>query len=198
MPAARNPRASIVRRLRIRPDDDRKCPCAEQWSELQRGDRIAAEYASHLLPRNKFCLFVWQAVAAMAALLHSCPDHQRMLMPRMQARRSLLQIGPTSRTRDSVWFLFPCRDFDPVPNLSKLIPEPLRIFEPASSFTSARNASVSPKKMFEPNIVQTRFCFFAAAASGCNELIINRDGGFPLRIFLQQSRCIESGFVIPE
>ena len=131
MPAARNPRASIVRRLRIRPDDDRKCPCAEQWSELQRGDRIAAEYASHPLPRNKVSLLPWHAVAAMAALLRSCLDHQRMLMPRMQGRRPLLQIGPTSRTRDSVWFVFPCRDFDAVPNLSKLIPEPLRIFEPA-------------------------------------------------------------------
>ena len=130
MPAARNPRASIVRRLRIRPDDDRKCPCAEQWSELQRGDRIAAEYASHPLPRNKVSLLPWHAVAAMAALLRSCLDHQRMLMPRMQGRRSLLQIGPTSRTRDSVWFLFPCRDFDPVPKLSKSIPDPRRIFKP--------------------------------------------------------------------
>ena len=81
----------------------------QQWSELQRDDRIAAECASHPLPRNKFSLFAWQAVAAMAALLHSCFDHQRMLMRRMQGRRSLLQIGPTSRTRDSVWFLFPCQ-----------------------------------------------------------------------------------------
>ncbi len=96
------------------PDDDRKCPCGQQWSELQRDDRIAAECASHPLPRNKFSLFPWQAVAAMAALLHSCLDHQRMLMRRMQGRRSLLQIGPTSRTRDSVWFLFPCQDFDPI------------------------------------------------------------------------------------
>ena len=42
--------------------------------------------------------------------------------------------------------------------------------------------------MFEPDVVQTRLCFLAAAASGCDELIIDRDGGFPLRIFLQQSR----------
>ena len=131
MPAARNPRASIVRRLRIRPDDDRKCPCAEQWSELQRDDRIAAEYASHPLPRNKVSLLPWHAVAAMAALLHSCLDHQRMLMRRMQGRRSLLQIGPTSRTRDSVWFHFPWRDFGPTRNLSKLIPDPLRIYATA-------------------------------------------------------------------
>jgi hypothetical protein len=67
----------------------------------------------------------------MAALLHSCLDHQRMLMRRMQERRSLSQIGPTSRTRDSVWFLFPCQDFDPIKKLSKLIPDPLRIFKPA-------------------------------------------------------------------
>jgi hypothetical protein len=70
---------------------------------LHRDDRIAAECASHQLPRNKFSLFAWQAVAAMAALLHSCLDHQRMLMRRMQGRRSLLQVGPTSRTRDSVF-----------------------------------------------------------------------------------------------
>jgi hypothetical protein len=43
-----------------------------------------------------------------------------MLMRRMQGRRSLLQIGPTSRTRDSVWFHFPCRDFGPIRNLNKL------------------------------------------------------------------------------
>jgi hypothetical protein len=113
------------------PDDDRKCPCGQQWSELQRDDRIAAECANHPLPRNKFSLLLWQAVAAMAALLHSCFDHQRMLMRRMQGRRSLLQIGPTSRTRDSAWFLFPCQDFHPTRNLSKLIPGPLPIFGPA-------------------------------------------------------------------
>ena len=117
----------------------------EQWSELQRDDRIAAEYASHPLPRNKFSLFSWQAVAAMAALLHSCFDHQRMLMRRMQGRRSLLQIGPTSRTRDSVWFLFPCQDFGPIRNLSKLIPDPLRIFRPAHFF-HLREECFSPSK----------------------------------------------------
>src|SRR6476646_9647610 len=99
--------ATIVGPFSIRPDDDRKCPCEQQWSELQRDDRIAAECANHPLPRNKFSLFPWQAVAAMAALLHSCFDHQQMLMRRMQGRRSLLHIGPTSRARDSAWFLFP-------------------------------------------------------------------------------------------
>jgi hypothetical protein len=127
--AHNHPRASPGSTI-ICPGDDRKYPCGEQWSELQRDDRIAAECASHPLPRNKFSLFPWQAVAAMAALLHSCLDHQRMLMRRMQGRRSLLQIGPTSRTRDSVWFLFPCQDFDPIKNLSKLIPDPLRILRP--------------------------------------------------------------------
>jgi len=129
--AARNhPRASPGSII-ICPGDDRKCPCGEQWSELPRDDRIAAECASHPLPRNKFSLYLWQAVAAMAAILHSCLDHQRMLMRRMQGRRSLLQIGPTSRTRDSVWFLFPCRDSEPAADLSKLNPDPLRIFRPA-------------------------------------------------------------------
>ena len=185
MLAAHNhPRASPGSII-ICPGDDRKCPCGEQWSELQRDDRIAAECASHPLPRNKFSLFPWQAVAATAALLHSCPDHQRILMRRMQGRRSLLQIGPTSRTRDPVWFLFPCQDFDPIRNLSKLIPRPTSYFwanplPPAS----ARTASVRPEKMFEANVVQTRLCFLATAASGCDELIIDRDGGFPLRIFL--------------
>ncbi len=114
----------------IYPDDDRKYPCGEQWSELQRDVRKAAECACHPLPRNKFSLLSWQASAAMAALLHSCSD-QRMLMRRMQGRRSRLQFGPTSRTRDSVWFHFPCRDFAPAPNLSKLIHDPLRVFGPA-------------------------------------------------------------------
>jgi len=59
----------------IYPDDDRKYPCGMQWSELQRDDCMAAEYASHPLPRNKFSLFPWQAVAAMAALPRSCSDH---------------------------------------------------------------------------------------------------------------------------
>ena len=199
MLAARNHQRASSDSIIIGPDDGRKCPCGQQWSELQRDDRIAAECASHPLPRNKFSLFPWQAVAAMAALLHSCFDHQRMLMRRMQGRRPLLQIGPTSRTRDSAWFLFPCQDFGTVRNLSKLIPYPLRIFGPAHFPTaSARNASVRPEKVFEANIVQTRFCFFATAASGRHELVIDRDRRFPLRIFLQQSRCIESGFVIPE
>src|SRR6478752_5331343 len=100
MRAAQYSPATIVGSFSTRPDDDRKCPCEYQWSELQRDDRIAAECASHPLPRNKFSLLTWQAVAATAALPHSCSD-QRMLTRRMQGRRSLLQIGPTSRTRDS-------------------------------------------------------------------------------------------------
>jgi len=118
----------IVGSFVISPDACRKYPLRRGWSELQRDDRIAAECASHLLPRNKFSLLLWQAVAAMAALPHSCFDHQRMLMRRMQGRRSLLQIGPTSRTCDSAWFLFPCRDFEPAANLSKLIPQPTSYF----------------------------------------------------------------------
>ena len=180
MPAAHNhPRASSDLVI-ICPDDDRKCPSRQQWSELQRDDRIAAECASHPLPRNKFSLLLWQAVAAMAALPHSCSD-QRMLMRRMQGRKSLLQFGPTSRIRDSAWFLFACHELDPTANLSKLISLSTSYFyawpvPPAS----ARNASVRPEKMFEPNIIQTRFCFFASAASGCRELIINSSGRFPL------------------
>ena len=73
---------------------------------------MAAESASHPLPRDTFSLCSWQAAVARAALLHSCSDQQRTLMCRMPGRRSRLQIGPTSRTRDSV-FLFPCRNFDP-------------------------------------------------------------------------------------
>ena len=118
----------IVGSFVISPDGGRKCPCGEQWSELQRDDRTAAEFASHPLQHNKFSLLSWQAVAAMAALPHSCFDHQRMLMRRMQGRRSILQIGPTSRTRDSAWFLFPCQDFGPTANLSKLIPQPTSYF----------------------------------------------------------------------
>jgi len=38
------------------PDDDRRYPCGEQSSELQRDDRIAAECASHLLSHNKLSL----------------------------------------------------------------------------------------------------------------------------------------------
>jgi len=120
--------AKIARLFITCPDDDRKYPLREQWSELQRDDRIAAEYASHPSQRNKFFLLAWQTVAAMAALPHSCLDHQRTLMRRMQGRRSLLQIGPTSRTCDSAWFLFPCRDFEPAANLSKLIPQSTSYF----------------------------------------------------------------------
>jgi len=186
MRAAQYSPATVVGPFSIRSDDDRKCPCGQQWSELQRDDRIAAECANHPLPHNKFSLLPWQAVAAMEALPHSCFDHQQILMRRMQWRRSLLQIGPTSRTRDSAWFHFPCPDFDPFRNLSKLIPRPTSYFcasplPPAS----ARTGSVRPEEMFEANVVQTRFCFFATAASGCNEFVIDRDGGFPLRIFLQ-------------
>jgi hypothetical protein len=118
----------IVGSFVISPDGGRKYPLRRGWSELQRDDRIAAEYASHPSQRNKFFLLAWQTVAAMAALPHSCLDHQRTLMRRMQGRRSLLQIGPTSRTCDSAWFLFPCRDFEPAANLSKLIPQSTSYF----------------------------------------------------------------------
>src|SRR5215813_13339838 len=104
----------------------------------------------------------------MAALPHSCFDHQRMLMRRMQGRRSPLQIGPTSRTRDSAWFLFPCQDFEPTANLSKLIHRPTSYFS-ASPLTSLHEEClVRPKKMFEADVVQTGFCFFATAATGCH------------------------------
>jgi len=68
-----------------------------------------------------------------------------MLMRRMQGRRSLLQIGPTSRTRDSVWFRFPCCDIEPAADLSKLIPDPLRILKPAHFF-HLRQERFSPSK----------------------------------------------------
>jgi hypothetical protein len=132
VPAARNRPREIVGRSITCPDDDRKYPSREQWSELQRDDRIAAECASHPLPRNKLSLLSWQAAVARAALLHSCSDQQRMLMRRMRERRSQLQIGPTSRTCDSVWFLFPCRNFDSDRNFKQAYsPIPLRIFGPA-------------------------------------------------------------------
>jgi hypothetical protein len=143
--ARNHPRASSDS-ISVRPDDDRKCPSDERWSELQRDDRIAAECASHPLPRNKFSLFPWQAVAAMAALLHSCRDHQRMLTRRMQGRRSLLQIGPTSRTRDSVWFLFPCRDFEPAANLSKLIRQSTSYFSGSPLLPPARGVLQSVQR----------------------------------------------------
>jgi hypothetical protein len=131
--AARNhPRASSDSII-ICPDDDRRYPSRQQWSELQRDDRIAAECASHQLPRNKLSLCCWQAVAAKAALPRSCSDHYRMPIHRTRRRRSRLQIGPTSRTRDSVWFLFPCRDFDPTRNLSKLIPRSTSYFSASRS-----------------------------------------------------------------
>jgi hypothetical protein len=103
------------RRALICPDDDRRYPSREQWSELQRDDRMTAESANHPLPQGRFSLWFWQAAVAQAALLHSCSD-QQTLMRRMQERRPLLQFGPTSRTCDSVWFLYPCRDFDPDEN----------------------------------------------------------------------------------
>src|SRR5215472_8633386 len=100
-----------------------------------------------------------------------------MPIRRTRRRRSRLQIGPTSRTRDSVWFLFPCRDFDPAANLSKLIPTThFRYLGQPTSTTSERNASVGPKKMFEPNIVQPSFCFLASGATGCDELVVDRNG----------------------
>lgn len=159
----------------IRSGDDRKCPCGQLWSELQRDDRIAAECASHLLPRNKFSLFPWQAVTATAALLHSCLDHQRMLMRRMQGRRSPLQIGPTSRTRDSVWFLFPCQNFHPIKKLSKLFPDPLGIFKPAHFLHLARKCFSQSKES-----VRAEYCSDA--------LLLLRYGRLQLRRVYHRSR----------
>lgn len=106
----------------------RKCPYGGQWSELQRDDRMAAESACHPSAPSKSSLLAWQGRVAMAAPLRSCSD-QRRLPRRMQARRAQLQFGPTSRARDSVWFLFPCRDFDPISNFSKLIPGSTSCFQ---------------------------------------------------------------------
>ena len=44
----------------ICPDDDRKYPSRQQWSELPRDDCMAAERASHPIPPSKFSLS-WQA-----------------------------------------------------------------------------------------------------------------------------------------
>src|SRR5882724_1238023 len=73
-----------------------------------------------------------------------------MPIRRTRRRRSRLQFGPTSRTRDSVWFLFPCRDFEPAANLSKLIVDssrrfPLGIFLQQS--TSVKSSFVIPNKL---------------------------------------------------
>src|SRR5215472_5169740 len=124
-------------------------------------------------------------MAATAALPRSCSDHLRMPIRRTRRRRSLLQIGPTSRTRDSVWFLLPCRDFELPPKFKQAYSLPTWYFK-ASPLPAAyaRDASVRPKKMFQADVVQARFCFFTAAASGRDELIIDRHGRFPLRVFL--------------
>jgi len=122
-----------------------------------------------------------------------------MPIRRTRMRRSRLQFGPTSRTRDSVWFLFPCRDSAPAANFSKLIPRSTSYFY-ASPLppTSARNSSVCPEEMFEAKIVEACFCFFASAASGRSELIIDSSRRFPLGIFLQQSTSVKSSLVIPK
>ena len=140
----------------ICPDDDRKYPSRQGWSELQRDDRIAAECVSHPLPRNKFSLSSWQAVAARAALPRSCSD-QRMLIRRTQGRISQLQIGPTSRTRDSVWLLFPCHHSDTVPNSKQaLFPHPLRIFGPAHFLQSPRGMLQSVQRKCSSRILFRR------------------------------------------
>ena len=104
-----------------------------------------------------------------------------MLKRRMQGRRSQLQIGPTSRTRDLVWFLFPCRNFDSDVEVKQAY-SPLHFvfFGQPTSSVSATNASVGPEEMFEANSVQTRFCFLASIASRRDQLVIDRNSGFPL------------------
>jgi len=103
-----------------------------------------------------------------------------VLIRRMQGRISQLQIGPTSRTRDSVWFLFPYRDLDPGANSKQA--QSLIHFVFFGQPTFARfleDASVGPEEMFKANIVETRLCFLASIASRCDELVIDRNGGFP-------------------
>jgi hypothetical protein len=103
-----------------------------------------------------------------------------MLMRRTQGRRSQLQFGPTSRTRDSVWFLFPWRNFEPVAHLPQAYSPIQFVFLDQPSFSSsARKASVGPEEMFKANIVQTRFCFLTSIASGRDELVVDRNGRFP-------------------
>src|SRR5882724_4769118 len=58
--------------------------------------------------------------------------------------------------------------------------------------------SICPKEMLQSKIGKTGFCFFATAASGSSEFLIDGSGRFPLRIFLQQARGVKSGLVMPE
>lgn len=44
---------------------------------------------------------------------------------------------------------------------------------------TAIKPSICPEKMLEPQIIQTRSCFFASTATGGGEFVINRCSGFP-------------------
>jgi len=64
------------------------------WSELQRDDRIAAEYASHPSQRKQiFFVGVADSGCDGQRYHNSCLDHQRTLMRRMQGRRSRQECG---------------------------------------------------------------------------------------------------------
>src|SRR5207245_11788632 len=62
----------------------------------------------------------------------------------------------------------------------------------------AAPASIRPKKVFQAQMIQPGLGFFASVATRRGQALINRSCGLPFRIFLQQSRHIKSGLVLPE
>src|SRR6266545_362876 len=58
--------------------------------------------------------------------------------------------------------------------------------------------SIPPKKMLEAETVEPRLSFLTPVASSCCQRLINGGRGFPFGIVFQESRCVESRFVIPE
>ena len=103
-----------------------------------------------------------------------------MPMRKTRTRARRLHTGPTSRPSDLVCLLFSRRNCDAASDFVQALfvrrfKTKIRHFEQLKSLRSVR-----PKKMFEAKIVKTRFCFFASGASGCDELIIDGSGRFPL------------------
>jgi hypothetical protein len=74
--AAHNRQRKIVGLYIICPDDDRKYPSRQKWSESQRDDRMAAESASQPISPSKFSL-AWQAAPAAKAALRYFAHHQQ-------------------------------------------------------------------------------------------------------------------------
>ncbi len=90
-------------------------------------------------------------------------------MHKRRARARRLRTGSAKRTGEKAWLqLVMLRSMRLWPRKTREKNRPI-----------ARSRSISPKEMLQAQAIETRLCFFAPAASGRGQPLINGSSGFP-------------------